>query len=219
MAYPFRCTCVIFDCSFNSWFVLNLLVECAQSTYTWRLIKNTIYFRRRIFYRSKQPASEITDEFNDRFLWLSCSGISIYISVTTNPNLFPYGCLSRSRYCLSLSFSLSFSVRRQPALRKLINPARNCENTRTFRVENDRSNRTFGTRLLPNIYIYTHTFRRKSPTVIRNLLNLCAFPISLTLLRLSRGDHCTIQVDCRFRKGLEKGKNFRKVVRGKKCQK
>lgn len=50
------------------------------------------------------------------------------------------------------------------ALRKLVNPARNCESTRTSRVENDRSNRAFGTRFLPKIAdtrtdIHTHTKR------------------------------------------------------------
>lgn len=73
----------------------------------------------------------------------------------TNPNLFPYVCLSRSRYCLSLFISLVLCSS-TTALRKLINPARNCENTQTFRVENDRSNRTFGTRLSQISQIYAH---------------------------------------------------------------
>lgn len=109
------------------------------------------------------------------------------------PNPFLCSRLSHSRRhrlpLVSLSLSICFSLylsSSTTALRKLVNPARNYESTRTSRVENDRSNRAFGTRLLSKIadthaHTHTHKARRESPTVIRSLLDLCAFPMEFNV--------------------------------------
>lgn len=155
-----------------------------------KLIK-AIYFRGvHIFRQSKRLASEITGGFNDRFLrlchTLESRSVPPQARDPHSSSPVPYGTLRSSLSSLFLPPSVSpFLSSPTTALRKLVNPARNCESTRTSRVENDRSNPAFGTRLRPKIvdtYIYTHTHTYsykggcEPPTVIRSLLDSCAFP-------------------------------------------
>lgn len=116
-----------------------------------KLIK-AIYFLDGICNRSKRPTSEITDGFNDRFLELCHAPESRSIPIHTAAK--PQFSLFRSLWPPFTFSSATTATTSLPppttvALRKLVNPARNCGTTQTFRVENDRSNRVFGTRFLP----------------------------------------------------------------------
>ena len=106
-----------------------------------------------------------------RILVVIVSRFSSYLSFSLSLSLSFSLSLSLSLF-LPLSLSLSLSLSLPPsttALRKLVNLARNCESTRTSWVENDRSNRAFGTRASPkdrrDIHIYTYT---QSETRISN---------------------------------------------------